>query len=423
MAATAVTELQRSQGHNIVDRELPFESLSSGHEDISDISEEDEMNHRFIYPKLNLSRQEFRLLQLLPSSESSSIQFLLYPVRVGLLYDIECTALSYEWGSFDVPNLFTVYVNGQEFEIRENVYWFLQTMRSEGKRTMFFIDAICIDQSNVNEKGHQVNLMTKIYEGAKEVIAWLGTPLSCKVDLSSLEEELPLTWSGKQMIALERLCSVSYWERLWVVQEIVLAKSIVVYCGSWNRTWSEFRDLYWSMLKRRFGTRNRATSSIGAEKFFRYTDSTDDRTKITWKRKLQLHEALDIFGAQKCYDLRDKVYGLLGLLESVSITPDYSKSIEEVYADILPLGLAAFREARLQHQAQRQILLFAHRLLDVFQLRPEDQVIGSLTANIFRDFNLVDYGMFEPFRQSGLFPSEFYCPKCKTVHESSDALG
>lgn len=47
-------------------------------------------------------------------------------------------------------------------------------LRRPDSHLVLWFDAICIDQTNFEERGYQVQQMPKIYGAANEVIAWLG---------------------------------------------------------------------------------------------------------------------------------------------------------------------------------------------------------------------------------------------------------
>ncbi|PVH80544.1 heterokaryon incompatibility, partial [Cadophora sp. DSE1049] len=81
-------------------------------------------------------------------------------------------ALSYTWGH--------AYINvesrcdGHIFRIRPHLRDALLRIRLSDQSTYLWADAICIDQSNVQERGHQVGIMRQIYQHAKQVVVWLG---------------------------------------------------------------------------------------------------------------------------------------------------------------------------------------------------------------------------------------------------------
>jgi hypothetical protein len=85
------------------------------------------------------------------------------------------TALSYTWGSPDDTRM--IELDGQSFEIRRNLWDFLNEARARGGKRpdRLWIDAICIHQAHVSERNHQVGLMGEIYSKAENVVVWLGS--------------------------------------------------------------------------------------------------------------------------------------------------------------------------------------------------------------------------------------------------------
>jgi hypothetical protein len=82
------------------------------------------------------------------------------------------SCVSYTWGKADGG--FPIRINEKVFRVRENLFWFLKLAWKERLRQDFWIDALCIDQSNVLERNHQVQQMGQIFAQAEEVIMWLG---------------------------------------------------------------------------------------------------------------------------------------------------------------------------------------------------------------------------------------------------------
>lgn len=91
------------------------------------------------------------------------------------LYDAPAfEAISYTWGV--KPPHIPLKVNGCQLKVTSAVEELLFYQRSILGRKLFWIDAICIDQENINEKNIQLPLMTEIYQRASRVIVWLGAP-------------------------------------------------------------------------------------------------------------------------------------------------------------------------------------------------------------------------------------------------------
>lgn len=88
-----------------------------------------------------------------------------------------------------------------------------------------WIDAICIDQGNINERSAQVARMGEIFREATKNRAWLG--LASAGDAIELHNISKMYRSG----ALEYNQTEAYWSRIWIVQECVLARVLVLQCG------------------------------------------------------------------------------------------------------------------------------------------------------------------------------------------------
>jgi hypothetical protein len=83
-----------------------------------------------------------------------------------------------------------------------NLYAALKRLRHERYSMLLWVDAICIDQSNIEERNHQVKLMDLIYKNAKIVFMWLGE----EADGSDLAMEI-LSLCENQIVQGERVAA------------------------------------------------------------------------------------------------------------------------------------------------------------------------------------------------------------------------
>jgi hypothetical protein len=119
-----------------------------------------------------LGDTSFRMLHLLPSTDPSS------PIICHLIIEeltdptIQYEAVSYTWGTLHPQHNITC--NGNSQEIGPSLHSLLLRLRLPTEPKALWADAICIDQSNDTEKGHQVRLMQRIYLTAARVVDWLG---------------------------------------------------------------------------------------------------------------------------------------------------------------------------------------------------------------------------------------------------------
>lgn len=115
-----------------------------------------------------------RLLRLLPCSDQHSeirCKVFICPLLTSgstHLYD----ALSYVWGPED--NQSSIYIEDYKMSVRANLHAALLHLRDRFIERIIWIDAICINQEDNDEKGQQVQSMAEIYAKATRVIVWLG---------------------------------------------------------------------------------------------------------------------------------------------------------------------------------------------------------------------------------------------------------
>lgn len=96
-----------------------------------------------------------------------------------------------------------------------------------------WIDAICINQSDVAERTAQVALMSRIYSTAKSVVVWLG-PEDTSTQMASIALERDTITRKNCIRDVRNLFNRSWFTRKWIIQEISMAKTIEVWCGSFQ---------------------------------------------------------------------------------------------------------------------------------------------------------------------------------------------
>lgn len=86
--------------------------------------------------------------------------------------ETEFVALSYTWGSTE--NNAVIHLDGGPVPVTMNLLEALQALRFQDKSRVLWIDALCINQTDLEERASQVNIMRHIYQKAQNVIVWLG---------------------------------------------------------------------------------------------------------------------------------------------------------------------------------------------------------------------------------------------------------
>jgi hypothetical protein len=177
----------------------------------------------YSYQPLDTSRQQIRLLKVVPAHSGQIDGHL----RIFNFEDVPLfTALSYTWGPKGDEK--SILIDGGSMLVRHNLYDFLEGFRSKENLTWIWIDQICINQDATKERNHQVQLMEQVYHGAEEVLIWLGRDEddgTAFKPIETVEIGGQRQWSLQSDQALQKALNVPYWERHWIIQEIVLART------------------------------------------------------------------------------------------------------------------------------------------------------------------------------------------------------
>ena len=227
-------------------------------------------HHNFKYNPV--CADEVRLMKLVQGEPNSRIEVELMTVpfrKLGTHYRFE--ALSYHWGEDDAakpifirdisrppPKIDSLYqsVNRaqapeNEIRIKYNLFEALYHLRSQEQDLWLWVDALCIDQDNPKEKEVQVARIADVYVAAENVLIWLGAgnerttqAIQLLHDLAHVEQPSDIIANEKRLPDwkdLAHFMKASWFSRLWVIQELVLAKNAVVYCGSKTIHWNDLR--------------------------------------------------------------------------------------------------------------------------------------------------------------------------------------
>ena len=273
----------------------------------------------FEYERLDPSVDSVRLLVLLPGNEDDDVACELIHRTFASKPKFE--ALSYTWG--DASNLKSIRLHGFPFEIRENLYRALSHLRSKTEKRLIWADAICIDQTNVEERSNQVRLMSFIYSRAQGVLVWLGIPLP-----RFLTEDRTRFINEE----VDDLCNHPYWRRIWIIQEVSLARDMTICFSN--------ADLDWTELEEPFSR----ISDSRKEELYEPIDKVLDQRENRHDDKNRLELLLERFSEAQCGEVRDKVYGFLGLAHDCydeSLKVDYSASLFDIFADVVKFQNAA----------------------------------------------------------------------------------
>ncbi|KAK5086752.1 hypothetical protein LTR05_003920 [Lithohypha guttulata] len=286
------------------------------------------------YTKLNSENAEVRIMVLQPDSLSSHISCTLEVVPLPQANPFY--ALSYVWG--DADNLQTITIDDEDIYTRKNLCDFLENLAATIPGPIrVWVDFLCINQYDVIERNSQVAMMGEIYSAADSVYAWLG-PQTCKSDkvFDFVEQSRLLRSEGEPywkiynsnsdaLDSLEDITSRTYWTRLWIIQEIVLAKRLWLFCGSRLISWD---DLQFVLA----GSKSHSSSlASGRSRLLHYLKESRESTN-----SIPLSRLVHKFISAECQDGRDKIYALLALAHEESkrrVKVDYGKHLLQVLVE------------------------------------------------------------------------------------------
>ena len=315
-----------------------------------------------LYVPLDVSKTQVRVVDLVPSGSYTS------PIvcrlrHVSLEDKPSYDALSWCWG-IDPPTG-TLMVNEQTMQCSPNLESALRRFRQPAEHITLWVDAVSINQTDLQEKTSQIPLMGRIYSQAQTVRAWLGESTDDSDEAVGVMKQLQqvrsfgrLEFDGQPVTVYQLQSFVNplkrpWWTRMWVVQEVFLARQAVLYCG---RSAFDFTDFH------------HVIKDIATEKAARITsrfrgamlpEMDGDRLALEDALFEALRDALGPFGyvtgamespqrapldtlkimialgQLKATDLRDKVFGCIGMLpelKNIMCYVDYECPVTQVYA-------------------------------------------------------------------------------------------
>ncbi|ROV96325.1 hypothetical protein VMCG_07664 [Cytospora schulzeri] len=364
----------------------------------------------YVYKPLDLSLDAIRILRLRPHYNiNSEIQCELIEVYLGAA-GVPYEAVSYTWGGTDKP--LKIIVDACELHVTVNLYTALQYLQHADQERYLWIDAICINQDNNAERGHQVGQMRLVYENAERVLIWLGTGDFGTSDLfnyfkdiddqelralkTAHSEAQSFKPSSKLYSELQRIFSRllarPWFRRVWILQEVATARSATVMCGH-NTMSTRIFALIPTYIGLYAPRHCQAVLNIMPGHTRRWSG---------WGEKRDLHTLLRKFAASEATDERDRIFALLGIssdtYNSKVILPDYTKDIQYVIQEAWYFIL--FRKA-LYPPLQRFPRLSMNEFLNILDRLPQwtlDWSIKNGDQSMIRDlFDTVDYHACEKY--------------------------
>lgn len=335
-----------------------------------------------------LASNQTRIIHLLPADDAANLTVELRTLDLSKPEDY--VAISYTWGAQPLDH--TVICDGKPLQVTKSCHEVLHFMRSRGWQ-MIWIDQLCVDQNSLEERSKQVQLMSQIYRQAVLVLAWLGPPgqrykkgLDAVADvrdseaaniirshlvqtlgrvLSEYDSALQLLFNNKKGQEAGRqatlstwdtlldFLSVPYWQRRWILQEILLNEHVVFYYGSERFYWQDLWQLMIVTIPNALNSPMEGTNKeyfsgvLGEEEFLIPLKCLEGMVYEHHRRQLgpvssSLEDALVRASFTKVTVELDYFYAIRGLIDDDSLpAPNYKLPFEEVYLSYMNKIFAA----------------------------------------------------------------------------------
>lgn len=351
-----------------------------------------------VYSPIN-EPNDIRLVGLKPGDSTNPIHLTLQHARFSATGQYE--ALSYTWGR-PSDGFKRIHLDGEPVQVGINLFEALKSLRSlTGHNRQLWIDSLCINQADDEERSQQVGRMSEIYSHAEEVLIWLGKEWgNSDLAMASMRKisELASDTAPKDRrliadykrhraawAAIGKLCSRDYWRRMWIIQEVQLARKLHLHCGTREASWDDLRNML------HLANRCLSCKDLADEKALLDVANSLAARRESHRLKRESHgstlkELLNDCQESLCTDPRDKVYALVGLASDCrdrELVVDYSKPLVQVYKDVMKLySLPTSGDWKSRHG--QDVVRFSQFLQNI--LRPQlDQDVKTLLKSRARD--------------------------------------
>ncbi|KAI0897386.1 heterokaryon incompatibility protein-domain-containing protein [Annulohypoxylon nitens] len=322
------------------------------------------------YTYKKLKEGEFRVVILKPGNQDVTIELLIETLESQNNKDKAYDALSWQWGS-NKSNTSgnTIFIKDQNDEphlmlVRPNLLWALKRLRQLTQPRRLWVDFICINQTDPEERAEQVTKMTEIYSMAKSVHVWLGKPgyavhSGAQDDFTDAELEIAVQHIDTlynlddanhissvdigmrnkadlhNLEPLFKLLKRGWFSRRWVVQEVGVARKVTVHCGDKQFSWEQLTHAV-ALLERvgRDGSIDRLfklrpdtrhvseyVGNISALPAYRLIQNVSGLYRqLSETRRIQqytLEQLVCFLVISECPEPRDIIYSMLGIASDV----------------------------------------------------------------------------------------------------------
>jgi hypothetical protein len=295
-----------------------------------------------------LNPGEIRVLRIRPGKPEEAIHC--DRIVVSLQSPPAYEYLSFSW--LQKSGQMSITVGRESCNVTANLYSALMAIRGQDSPLTIWVDALCINYVDADESLSQVLLMPKISRNASGTIVWLGesrenSDLAMSFvddymnNIGKLDRERILAVDGALISLFRRI----WWTRVWMVQEIIMSRSVVVLCGSRSTAFENFVRLRNLQLPRElypdYQSVMQTVKEMPLGDLLLIWDQLRSEVLNGTAALFSIMVATRKLG---CINPLDKVYAPLGLCRENNelITFDYMKGPREVYIEVMQYFLSNY---------------------------------------------------------------------------------
>ncbi|KAI3322975.1 hypothetical protein HD806DRAFT_94651 [Xylariaceae sp. AK1471] len=292
------------------------------------------------YRYQELKHREIRVLQLLPGKSDEPVNVSIRHISID---DLETFwAISYAWGK-PMKNIAPTYLYtpAGKILITLSLDSALRALRDKGVDVLLWADAISINQDNLREKALQIRLMGKIFESAERVVAWLGEEYEGSHEALEVVSQF---WLGKVPDRkdtiwedINSLVRRPWFERAWIVQELVLPSKVILMCGHRSEVdWDHFFEglIICEELNAQYLRESEGIMLLPhAGPAYALGQTRHKKKNQANRTGFSLMKLLDMFAHTQATLEVDKLFALLALADDAAdplFSPDYDSPLEEI---------------------------------------------------------------------------------------------